>query len=394
MWRAVPSLLLLPLVAGAVRSVEGAWVLEALDGTQRRLELEAVPLEALEGAAFVRVEGAPAPDAGPAGPAIDLELAGRAGRLIGSLDGGEGESLFVELPGRSRLELPIEALRALRMPAALEGRDGTPEAAEEGDRLYVARGSSLDRLDGLLAGFEPEGVLFEGPLGETVHPWAEVAALFVEPLEVLEPEGAGRPAEVDLAGGGRLRGQLLALSAEQLELDLGPARARIALHDLDELALTGTAFAFLGDLEPADLGPLSPFDEGEPLGQAWVPLVDRSVVGSPLRVGGRTWGRGLGVHAPSRVRWDLDGGWDRLRLRVGMDDSGILGTRRGRARFRVSVDGEVRWSSDEVEAGAAAVVAPPIDLVGARELVLEVEPGSDWVLDRANWLRPLLVRGG
>ena len=394
MWRTVPALALLPLVAGASRSVEGAWVLEGLDGTQRRLALEALPLDALGGASFLRVEGAPAPEASPAGAALELELAGRAGRLSGSLAGGEGETLLVALAGGSRLELPIEGLRALRLPAALEGRDGTPAAADEGDRLYVARGSSLDRLDGLLAGFDPEGVVFEGPLGEAVHPWSEVAALFVEPLEVIDPDGEGRPAEVDLVGGGRMRGQVVALSPELVELDLGPARARIALADLDELALTGPAFAFLGDLEPADRGPLSPFDEGEPLGQAWLPQVDRSVVGSRLRVGGRSWGRGLGVHAPSRVRWDLDGGWDRLRLRVGMDDSGILGTRRGRARFRVRVDGELRWSSDEVEAGAAAVVAPPIDLVGAKELVLEVEPGSDWVLDRANWLRPLLVRGG
>jgi hypothetical protein len=34
-----------------------------------------------------------------------------------------------------------------------------------------------------------------------------------------------------------------------------------------------------------------------------------------------------------------------------------------------------------------------VDLRGAKLLELEVEPGADWVLDRANWLRPLLVRG-
>ena len=40
----------------------------------------------------------------------------------------------------------------------------------------------------------------------------------------------------------------------------------------------------------------------------------------------------------------------------------------------------------------APVALPAIDLAGAEELVLEVDPGSDlWVRDRADWLAPLLV---
>ncbi|MBL6722336.1 MAG: NPCBM/NEW2 domain-containing protein [Planctomycetes bacterium] len=378
-------------------AADAAWVLEDLDGSQRRVPVAGGASGALElgEALFLRVEqgaGHQAPEA-PVGRALQLDLAGAAGSLVGVLRGGDGERLRASLPGGSLLEVPIEGLRALRLPAALEGRDGRPEPAEEGDRLYLIRGDSLDRLDGLLAGFSAEGVLFEGPLGEATHAWAEVAALFVEPLEVLEPEGGGRRVEVSLVGGGRLRGLLAGLDGDGARLDLGPVEVALGLTDLDELAVVSERYAFLGDLEPADLGPLSPFDDGEPLGQAWLPQVDRSVVGGPLRVGGRTWGRGLGVHAPSRVRWDLDGGWDRLRLRVGLDDSGVRGLRRGRARFRVRVDGEVRWESAEVEAGAAAQVAPPVDLRGAKVLELEVEPGADWVLDRANWLRPLLVRG-
>lgn len=375
----------------------GTWILEELDGSQRRVPVATGASAALElgEALFLRFEpgaGQEAP-AAPTGAALELELAGAAGRLVGVLSGGEGERLRGLLPGGSLVEVPIEGLRALRLPAALEGRDGRPEPAEEGDRLYLVRGDSLDRLDGLLAGFSAEGVLFEGPLGEATHPWDEVAALFVEPLEVLEPEGEGRRVEVSLAGGGRLSGLLASLDGSGVRLDLGPAQVVLGLADLGELAVVSDRYAFLGDLEPQDLGPLSPFDDGEPLGQAWVPQVDRSVLGGPLRVGGRTWGRGLGVHAPSRVRWALDGGWDRLRLRVGLDDSGVRGTRRGRARFRIRVDGEVRWESVDVEAGAAAQVAPPVDLRGAKVLELEVEPGADWVLDRANWLRPLLVRG-
>ena len=61
-------------------------------------------------------------------------------------------------------------------------------------------------------------------------------------------------------------------------------------------------------------------------------------------------------------------------------------------RFRVLVDGELRYESGEVRVGSPALVVPPVDLVGAKELVLEVDPLDDWVLDRADWLRPILLK--
>ena len=65
----------------------------------------------------------------------------------------------------------------------------------------------------------------------------------------------------------------------------------------------------------------------------------------------------------------------------------------GTVRFRVHVDGEMRWESPVVSAGDPPLRPPAISLVGARELVLEVDPTEDlFVADRADWLRPLLVK--
>ncbi len=65
----------------------------------------------------------------------------------------------------------------------------------------------------------------------------------------------------------------------------------------------------------------------------------------------------------------------------------------GSVVFRVLVDGEERWSSAIVRGGDTPLELPPIDLEGAHELALEVDMAEDhYVADRADWLRPLLVR--
>ena len=45
-----------------------------------------------------------------------------------------------------------------------------------------------------------------------------------------------------------------------------------------------------------------------------------------------------------------------------------------------------------LRAGEIAVRPEPLSIKGVKALVLEVDPAGDFVLDRANWLRPMLVR--
>jgi hypothetical protein len=76
----------------------------------------------------------------------------------------------------------------------------------------------------------------------------------------------------------------------------------------------------------------------------------------------------------------------------GVDDSGQSGSRAGAVRFRVLGDGKTLWESDVMRGGLLASRSPVISLAGVEELVLEVDPAGDFVLDRANWIRPMLLR--
>ena len=101
----------------------------------------------------------------------------------------------------------------------------------------------------------------------------------------------------------------------------------------------------------------------------------------------------IGVHAPSRVTWNLDGSWKQLRARLAVDDSVLDQNLVGSVVFRVLVDGEELAASRVIRGGDAPVLLPAVDLTGARELVLVVDPTEDgWFADRANWLVPVLTR--
>ena len=401
-------------------------VIETLSGELRRSDLSASTLteELASGGVFFWFEGLPAPTR-PDPSALDfvrVELPSGE-RVRGLLLGGGEDALEVELADGARIGIDVEELHRVELPARLASDDGgvALEAPEGGDRLYRRRGAGIDRVDGLVHALESEGVRFESALGERVFPWSELAALFVEPLG---DEGSGGEPEttssatssatavvVDLHGGTRLAGDLLALDAHNLTLRRGFERDLVLPTPLIlEMAAQTSGYRFLSEIEPHDLGPLGPFDlkksspasgddlgsgddAGDELGMVWPARFDRAQSGGPLRAGGREWARGIGVHAPSRLTWKLHGEYSELRLGAAVDDE-VRGREGGATVvFVVEVDGEERYRSPLTVAGDEPIRVPTIDLSGAEELVLAVETGGDsFALDRADWLRPILVQ--
>lgn len=117
------------------------------------------------------------------------------------------------------------------------------------------------------------------------------------------------------------------------------------------------------------------------------PRRDRSVNGNELRMASRAFARGLGTHAGSRARILLHGRALRFRAQVGVDDEVLTrdGRRRGSVEFLVFVDGRKAYQSGVMHASD-----PPrtveVDVRGAGELWLVVDPGQDGIRDdHADW---------
>jgi len=112
---------------------------------------------------------------------------------------------------------------------------------------------------------------------------------------------------------------------------------------------------------------------------------NRSVEGKPLTVGGQTFARGLGTHAPGRLVVQLDGRATRLRGRVGVDDEVAGRPSRGSVEFQVIGDGKVLWRSGVLRAQEPARELD-VDLRGIRRVELAVTTGGDtYACDHADW---------
>lgn len=395
--------LLLPALGPALQDAPGPrlW-LEDLEGRTSELASAALPLAdpRLKGAWVVRPEGFTA-----SGPAAKVEEEARATVTLVNGDelgarvlGGAGETLELELVGGVRVPFQLGGLRSLVFPARIPPDQLLALApAPEGDRLY-RRTAALDALDGTLEGFAAEGVRFDSVLGQRTIPWSEVGALYIEALDGgRAPRAtAGVPVVVSFAGrdGGRVRGALLALERERCRILLG-GESEVALPywAVAEIQVDDGRHTYLSALEPSgESGRGAPF--GDELGMSWPHKMDRNVLGGELRAGGVPHRRGIGMHAPSALRFTLDGSYRALRGSVAIDDSALLNASaaRGSAIFRVRADGQVLWESPLVRGGDPVLALPALDLAGKRELVLEVDPAGDFAGDRASWLAPVLVR--
>jgi hypothetical protein len=128
---------------------------------------------------------------------------------------------------------------------------------------------------------------------------------------------------------------------------------------------------------------------------------DASVLGTPLRLRGKEYRKGIGVHAFSSLGYAFGGEFRRFRATIGLDDtarppSGLPGREAmGSVTFRVRLDGkrlfekDMTWRDDPI----------PLDLpvAGGRLLELEVDFGNDasgaqMARDRADWAEARVIR--
>jgi hypothetical protein len=330
----------------------------------------------------------------PSPDLAEVELANGV-RWRGRIRGGRGEELVIAIGAHAELALPYGGYRRVEILSRTAGKGAISPASEGTDRIYRVVGDALDVVDGIVTGYDESGVAIEDADGrERKVAWSETAALFcgsAEPTWVL----GERSATIRLKDGSAARGTLVSGASGVLALAFGDvARLEIAPSEVWSVELHGPRFVRLGELEPAKVE-LAPFFEDGPTPFF---VADRGILGAPLRVGGKPFARGLALRPICDLRYDLGGSFRAFRARVGIDDASQPERHRdeawyGTVRFRIEVDGRELWASPIVRAGQAAIDVPPIDLTGAREIVLRTDfadglPAGDLPV----WIEPILVR--
>lgn len=116
-------------------------------------------------------------------------------------------------------------------------------------------------------------------------------------------------------------------------------------------------------------------------------MADTSAAGNPLRVAGKRYHRGLGMHSNGRMRYFLGSGYQTFSGEVGVDDET---EGKGSCQFKVLADGELLFTSKVLRGGNPAQ-AFSVPVRGRMMLELIVTDGGDSPdNDHADWGNPYL----
>ncbi|MBI2191145.1 MAG: NPCBM/NEW2 domain-containing protein [Planctomycetes bacterium] len=157
-------------------------------------------------------------------------------------------------------------------------------------------------------------------------------------------------------------------------------------------SVTLTLSAVTGPFTTYELvaGPLSPgrvyLSDLAPLvdTEGWIGLArsDASFLHSPLSLRGKAYAKGLGVHAPSLLVFNLNRQFQQFHFHCGLDD---VTEGKGSVLFKVILDGKLLYESRRVDSFASL---PPqvLNVSGGQVLQLVVEDGADGKEnDVADW---------
>ncbi len=112
----------------------------------------------------------------------------------------------------------------------------------------------------------------------------------------------------------------------------------------------------------------------------------------PIRMGGQTYARGIGVHAWTRMTYDVPPRARTFQAVVGLSDSTKVCGAPAAVTFEIRNErGELLYDSGRIDTETAPKVAQ-VDLKGAKAITLEVtEGGNGRDCDHANWGQPVFL---
>ncbi len=144
--------------------------------------------------------------------------------------------------------------------------------------------------------------------------------------------------------------------------------------------------------EPSQIVWLSSLDLTKMTTGRGTPQADQSVVSTPLRIAGRSFGLGVGTHARSVLWIDLAGNAERFTAWVGVDEATL--SSHASVQFKIAGDGELLWESGFMRRRSQAQLVD-LKISGIHHLVLIVTDGGDGEeADFADWAEArFLVKG-
>lgn len=305
------------------------------------------------------------------------------GRLLADAVTLADDQFTITLSGGNTVSLSLDAVRCLRLEPDSSSVDTFREAlakpSADQDKIFVKVEKRVDTINGLIVGLDEKELTFEFEGEERKLPRERLYGIVLAQ--------AGKPqspsAVVQLNNGSRLAGNVVGLDQGQLQLEvLGGTQASLSFDLVARIDVYSSRLAYLSEMEPVEV-------REEPvltLAKPW--QRDRSVAGKTLTLGGKTFSRGLGVHAKSELVYELPDGFDTFVATVGIDAE-----TQGRGDCEVAVLGDDRPLWKQRVKGNDAPQQVQVSLRGVKRLTLQVLPGADFDLgDHVDWCDARLLK--
>lgn len=344
---------------------------------------QSVPLDEVDRIVFNTPPGPPVTSADAA--VFHLADGGRfAGRIVAATDDGiDVRTAFAE-----SVTLNFEHLAAIRFPAdpdpprARQVFEAELAARLPGKDVLVTRaGDEVKTVRGTILSLGPTSGRFLLDGRERTFDVSSVYGL-VCALGAGSREPA--PARLHLASGALLPARLLPSNGDRIIAQAAfGSRLELPPDGVVEIALHSDRVVYLSDIEPVgqDLRGL--------LHAPWPVRRDASATNSPIRLDGRTFDKGLGVHARTQLVYALDGRFERFCATIGIDEAARP---RGNVVFHVLGDGRMLFDSGPVT-GRDPARDLNIEVTSVKELTLLVDYGEGMDLaDHADWAQARVIR--
>lgn len=322
---------------------------------------------------------------------VDLAVAWLAGgeELRGMIVGGDdqGEHCEVLSPSLGRVQLAVDRLAALaRADDERLARFPLPAGVHEAVLRRAAVG--FDVLAGSLHQFGERGVRFQ-PDGDKEPRWFRLQD--IAGVRIADAVPRSKPATAWL----RTRtGDVLGVTGPQFQAGLlrceleNGANVALRCADLASLSFSSPGAIWLADLEPQQVQ-----ESGVDGDVVYGWRRDRAATGGALVASGRTHGKGLGVHARSRLVFAVPAGVAAFWTRVAVDDSAAALPVRADCDVRVLVGDQVRWERKGLGVGRPPLDTGIVPVKVGDHVVLEADFGRGRDLgDRVDWLSPVFLK--
>jgi hypothetical protein len=287
------------------------------------------------------------------------------------------------------LEIPLERLKAVLLVPLSADDDGRarPEPAftqaldqpnAQYDRLLAIGEEQLTVVEGALESIDAERLVFHWQ-GESRTVRRERVYGLVMADDVPRAQHNSH-CEVYLVDGSRILGKAIALANGVLQLQRSRQTLAFNWSSVQRIEFYHPRLVFLSELDPLKVESEAMFTLA-----GWER--DQNFMRRPLTLNGVEYERGIGMHAPCAVTWQLDGRYETFAAVIGIDDD-TFG--RGDCIFRVVADGRTLLEQRQRGEDSPRRIILPISGVSELTLISDIGEGLD-LADHANWADARLI---